>query len=278
MFERPILIYSNYCPHSQNFINSLIKVPQLFESFVRINIDINPETNTRNPVFYDIQEILKFKITDVPTIIVDNGNYVLFGEEAFKWLEYNINRGSNVNVENPKDGNVGVGNAGVGNAGVGSDVLEGFNPIEMGSFSDMYSVYGSSDMNDARDQCFQFLDRMNMKIETPPEDGSTDYKSQNFEQVQQQRELFDNNIQGVGNPRDDFIKNMNNVYKSESSSQSVSQKKGSKGDEMDRKYKQLLAERERESFSNTQMHQQMHQQGSQQGRQQGPQRKINFNI
>jgi len=232
MFERPILIYSNYCPHSQKFINSLIKVPQLFESFVRINIDVNPETNSRNPIFYEIQDVLKFKITDVPTIIVDNGNYVLFGEEAFKWLDYSINRGTT----NIKDDT--------------SSTLEGFNSVEMGSFSDMYSKFGSSDMNDATDQSFQFLNRTSIKIETPPEDGSTDYKVPNVSNVSMP------NVSNVSMPN----VSMPNVSMPNVSNES---KKLSKEEEMDRKFKQLLAERE--SFGN------VHQQNKQM-------KTVNFNI
>ena len=247
MFERPILIYSNHCIHSQNFINILLKVPQIFEAFVRLNIDINPETNARNPVFYEIQNILQYKITEVPTIIVDNGNYVLTGEEAFKWLDYYINKGNNnSNIQHNSDngnnnkGDNGNNNKGDNSSGVEKEV-EGFNSIEMGSFSDMYSTYGSSDLNDARDQSFQFLDRMNISIETPPEDGSTDYKS--FDQKQQEREHFDNIRKA--DVRENFIKNMDHTYNSQ---KNTFNKKNSKQDDVDRKLKQLLTERE--SFGN----------------------------
>lgn len=252
MFERPILIYSNHCTHSQNFINILLKVPQIFEAFVRLNIDINPETNTRNPIFYEIQEILQYKITEVPTIIVDNGNYVLTGEEAFKWLDYYINKGtnSNNNVNNNVDNNVNNNNR---NDTIIEKEVEGFNSIEMGSFSDMYSTYGSSDINDAREQSFHFLDRMNMSIETPPEDGSTDYKS--FDQKRQERENFDN--MRKGDARENFINNMDNTY----TSQKKAFNKNNKQDDIDRKLKQLLAERE--SFGNVPK---------------TPQKVVNFNI
>lgn len=236
MFERPVLIYSNYCEHSQRFINMLLKVPQMFDAFVRINIDINPETNTRNPMFYEIQNILQYKITEVPTIIVDNGSYVLSGEESFKWVDYYINKGNNNSVNS----NVGGGGDNVvdgGGGGVLNDEnIEGFNSIEMGSFSDMYANYGSDNMNDAKSQTFQFLDRMNMKIETPPEDGSTDFKAQDvYKMKEQQRSESVSNV----DPRDMFIKNIgNNVSKIQSTS------KNNKQDEMDKKLKQLLSERE----------------------------------
>lgn len=230
MFERPVLIYSNYCEHSQRFINTLLKVPQMFEAFVRINIDINPETNTRNPVFYEIQNILQHKITEVPTIIVDNGSYVLSGEESFKWVDYHINKGNNKNNSSSIDG------GGVSSDGdINNDNIEGFNSVEMGSFSDMYANYGSGDMNDAKSQSFQFLDRTSMKIETPPEDGSTDFKAQDvYKAREQEREIV------KVDPRDMFIKNIgNNVSKYQST-----KGKNNKQDDMDKKLKQLLAERE----------------------------------
>ena len=92
MFERPILIYSNYCIHSTNFINELMKNSEMFENFIRINIDVDPNTRSRPSIFYEIQEKLNYKISEIPTIIVDNAEYILTGVNAFEWLEYNLNK------------------------------------------------------------------------------------------------------------------------------------------------------------------------------------------
>ena len=51
MFERPILFYSDHCNYSKQFINILIKDPDIFNSFIRINIDTNPVTKKRPEIF-----------------------------------------------------------------------------------------------------------------------------------------------------------------------------------------------------------------------------------
>jgi hypothetical protein len=142
------LIYSDYCQHSTNFINALNKHPILYESIIRINIDVDPKTKQRPSLFYDIQNQLQFKITEVPTIVINNGEYILSGVEAFKWLEFEIKQ-------------------------ITQKELSGFNSIEMGSFSDSYATYGSNDLHNARDQSFQFVNRPSEKINTPPEDSTT---------------------------------------------------------------------------------------------------------
>jgi hypothetical protein len=167
MFERPILIYSNYCIHSTNFINELMKNSEMFESFIRINIDVDPNTRSRPSIFYEIQEKLNYKISEIPTIIVDNAEYILTGVNAFEWLEYNLNK-----KEQEKE-------------------LTPFNPIEMGSFSDSYSSYGSSDLTAAREQSFKFLNKADDKINTPQEMASNVSKDE-YSNKQKERENFDN--------------------------------------------------------------------------------------
>jgi hypothetical protein len=137
MFDRPILIFSDYCIHSKNFLQILIKHPDLFNAFIRINIDVDPQTKQRPTVFYKIQEELNRKITKVPTIIVnektEQGNqvFILSDKEAFKWLDYKTK-------PQREEGYI------------------GFNLNEMGSFSDGYSKFGSTDLNDANEQNFKF--------------------------------------------------------------------------------------------------------------------------
>jgi hypothetical protein len=133
MFDRPILVYSNYCIHSKNFIQSLMKQQVLFESFIRLNIDADSESKKRPQAFYQVQQALNIKIQTVPTVILIGGEHVLSGVEAFKWLDYQI-KSLTQDVE-----------------------LMGFNSNEMTSFSDNYSEFGSTDINNATEQSFKFF-------------------------------------------------------------------------------------------------------------------------
>lgn len=164
MFQSPILIYSDYCNYCATFINALVKHPKIFEGFVRLNIDVDPSTKQRPRAFYEIQNTLNHKIARVPTIIIDNGNYVLTGEEAFKWLDYEIKRSN-------------------------ESTLSPFNPNEMGAFSDQYSKFGSTDLHDATEQAFKFLSRNDDKIYTPHE-SSVERRDLNTKQ--KERESLDN--------------------------------------------------------------------------------------
>ena len=166
MFDKPILFYSDYCIHSTNLLNTLMKTPELYNVFVRINIDTDISTKKRPDVFYNIQRELNIKIVEVPTIITPGPEYVLAGANAFDWLEEQI--------QSQK----------------GEDDIKGFNSIEMGSFSDSYSTYGSTDLYDAKEQTFKFIGKQDDRIETPPETASV--SKGDFEKKYQERESFDN--------------------------------------------------------------------------------------
>lgn len=154
----PFLIYSNYCIYSSNFLELLKKHPKLLNTFSFLNIDVDPTTNKRPQLFYDIQKQLDFTITDVPTLLLNDGEYILSGTEAFKWLEHQVTHTK-------------------------KRELKGFNPNEMGSFSDMYSPIGSSDLNNASDQSFKFIHKPNDMIHTPPEDSNDiDFTNPKFAQ------------------------------------------------------------------------------------------------
>ena len=137
MFDRPILLFSEYCIHSKNFLVLLHKHTNLYNTFIRLNVDVDPRTKQRTPLFYKIQQELNRKIKSVPTIIVleqtEQGPqvFVLSDKEAFKWLDYKTQ---------PQR----------------EQGLLGFNINEMGSFSDKYSNYGSTDLNDATEQNYKF--------------------------------------------------------------------------------------------------------------------------
>jgi hypothetical protein len=169
LFEKNILFYSDYCIHSTNFINNLLQQEELFESFVKINIDVDQTTRKRPAIFYTVQEQLNFKISEVPTVIVDNANYILSGLEAFKWLEYHLKK-----IEEEKKD------------------LVAFNPNEMGAFSDSYSPLGSDGNNNASDQTFQFVGRPDQKIETPQQENTGSISQEDYNRKQKEREAFDN--------------------------------------------------------------------------------------
>lgn len=146
MFEDPIFIYSEYCNYSLQFNQALDKYPDLFQSFIKVSVDVDAKTQQRSAVFYDIQYALGQPIKEVPTIIIKGGEYVLSGQEAFKWLEHTINANS-------------------------EKELEGFNQNEMGSFSDSYASVGAQGLHDATEQTFKFIRKPDEKIKTPPETG-----------------------------------------------------------------------------------------------------------
>lgn len=214
MIERPILFYSDYCIHSTNFINALMKHSELFDIFIRINIDVEPETKRRPVVFYELQSMLNCKISEVPTIIVEGGKYILAGEEAFKWLEHQVNL-----VKNDKE-------------------LTPFNPVEMGSFSDSYAVYGSNDLNNATEQCFKFISKPDERINTPQETSSSISK-EDYARKEQERENFQNITPQTFNTSSQPIQQQfnKNPYKKQG-------KISNKQKDFDQKLQQMMMERE----------------------------------
>ena len=191
-FERPILIYSDYCIHSKNFLQSLMKHPDIYNMFIRMNIDVNPQTKQRPRVFYQIQEQLNKKIVRVPTIIVKNKSEILLlsDKDSFKWLDFQI--------ESKKE-NVGI---------------KGFNLNEMGSFSDGYSKFiengnESTHINDANEQSFKFYKNIN---------GERVLQGENFQvegEIKTPESFRDKNFESSTQPFDQSIyNNMENTRKS----------------------------------------------------------------
>lgn len=208
IFERPILFYSEYCIHSKNFINALMKTPELFENFIRINIDVDINTRKRPKVFYDIQQELQIKISEVPTVITPGPEYVLTGSDAFTWLNDQIQQFK-------------------------SESIMGFNPIEMGSFSDSYSNYGSSDLYDAKEQSFKFIGKPDEQIQTPQEDSVI--SKDDYAKKYQERELFQNTYQGQN--QGNFGQGQGNNFMKRGN---VSEKQK----DLDTRLQQMIAERE----------------------------------
>lgn len=132
VFDNPILIYSKYCDHSSNFLQSLMKNKEIYDEFNLLDIDVDPATKKRPQMFFKIQQQLNKKITRVPCIIVKTSDSILTlsDKDAFQWLDFQIN-------SNKKE-------------------IEGFNNNEMTSLSDNYSKFGSTDINDANEQSYTF--------------------------------------------------------------------------------------------------------------------------
>lgn len=224
MFERPILIYSDYCNYSKLFITHLSKFPELYNAFIRINIDVDKNTRQRPKVFYEIQEILRHKITEVPTIIVQNGEFVLSGKEAFNWLEYQLNE-LNRQLEESNEESFEK------SLEESPELLEAFNPLEMGSFSDGYA---GIDDSVPKSQSFQFLNQPIQMIKTPEETNENFDKTQgNYSDYLQRRNTSNNNPQYQSS-------NERPIYKMSNDNQKINKKQN----EVDHKYEQLLAERE----------------------------------
>lgn len=165
MFERPILIYSEYCDHSQKFLSVLMKHRNIMEAFLTLCIDVDVTTRQRPRAFYEIQQTLNYKITEVPTIIVQNGQYVLSGAQAFQWLEFELEQL------------------------VKEEELQPFNANEMGAFSDMYSQFGSNGLHDAREQNFKFVNKPDVPIPTPQDSGTVN--PEEYSRMQKEREQLD---------------------------------------------------------------------------------------
>lgn len=164
MFDRPIVIYSNYCTFSQSFMQALSEVPEIFEAFIRLCIDVDVNTGKRPDIFFIIQEQLQQKITKVPTVILNGGNLILSGSEAFSWLKSVLTS----QAQKPRE-------------------PDAFAPNEMVGLSDSYSKFGSNDMNDATEKSFVFLNRQLENIPTP-EDDHVKITQQDYQRMQDERD------------------------------------------------------------------------------------------
>lgn len=179
-FDRPILIYSDYCIHSKNYLQMLMKQPEIYNTFIRMNIDVDPQTKQRPSIFYKIQQQLNKKIVRVPTIIIKNSSnevLLLSDKDAFKWLDFQINSNKN-----------------------GDNSIKGFNINEMGSFSDGYSKFNengneSTHINDANEQSFKFYKNINGQRVLPGEsfqvDGEIKDKDSFLDKNYQSSQKFD---------------------------------------------------------------------------------------
>lgn len=179
--SKPMLFYSVNCKYSSLFLNYLSKNKMLQSNFTCIQIDPDPRTRQRTPIFYQIQMLLQKSITSVPTLVLD-GKYTLSGKQAFKWLEDTLNENSEV---------------------------KGFNIFEMEQISDKYAdlhtdisqtdqihldetVYDPLTGQYIQKQNFKFLGEREAPIATPEDLGD----DRNESQYKNQRANIDNILQG----------------------------------------------------------------------------------
>jgi hypothetical protein len=80
-------VYSCACKYSTEFINAIPDI--IFETALVLCIDKNTD-GKRLRLFQTVQDLLGHQITEVPTVIVKGGEFVLTGQEAFRWLEYTL--------------------------------------------------------------------------------------------------------------------------------------------------------------------------------------------
>lgn len=183
---QPILVYSNYCKYSAQFINLLQTNENLLNLFVPLSID--PNKNGKRPEeFYSLQNYLQSLgsgISKVPSILLpsnDGSLIFLEGNDAFKWLESKVvSNGSNSNGSNSN-----------GNSNIEqfeNKEVSGINPNEMMSFSDSYAPLNSQ-LHEGSSQSFQFIDKGFQQIQTYNEDAIPDKNCQaKYEQLLKERE------------------------------------------------------------------------------------------
>ena len=85
-FKTPIILCSTLCSYCVEFVQKMQEKPDKFEKVIVITIDVDPVTGKRPQAYYDIQNILDWKIQSVPTVITENADSVLSGDDAFRWL------------------------------------------------------------------------------------------------------------------------------------------------------------------------------------------------
>lgn len=209
--QHPIFLYSAFCQYCKQFAEVLNDngIDNLFRF---VSIDVDPETGSRPEVFYAIQSSLQTKITEVPTVILDEGQYVLSGEEAFKWLQFTIENKNNVGPSQPQQ-------------------LHAYNPLEMGSFSDPYANIDCESIHDAKLQSFKFINKEDERIVTPLEEK--------IESKAPPQTARPPQFKHAPKPDIDFGSNRFG-YAGQSSSRMDNNKSGS----IDARLQQLLAERE----------------------------------
>jgi len=216
ILDHPLLFYSAFCNYCMQF-SAALDDNGISNVFKYINIDVDPETGARPPIFYDIQSTLQINITEVPTIVLNAGEYVLSGEDAFKWLQFQLENKNNVGPPEPKE-------------------LDAYNPMEMGSFSDPYANVNSDSLHDAKNQSFKFLNAADERIMTPVEEKLEKVSQSATPKRPVSKPLPTPQFQHAPKPEVDFTSNQFG-YASQNSS-------ANNNGSIDARLQQLLAERE----------------------------------
>lgn len=100
MFKSPIILCSSLCKHSLEFVKKMKDNSEKFENVIILKIDVDNVTNKRPQAYYDIQNILEWKIKSVPSVVVNEGKSILSGGNAFIWLEEIITKVQEYNPSN----------------------------------------------------------------------------------------------------------------------------------------------------------------------------------
>jgi thiol-disulfide isomerase/thioredoxin len=90
MFDTPLFICSTLCNHCIEFANIMSEDSKKFEDVVVLNIDVDNVSGKRPQAYYDLQNILEWRIKSVPTIVTPKAEEVLSGDDAFKWLKSQV--------------------------------------------------------------------------------------------------------------------------------------------------------------------------------------------
>jgi hypothetical protein len=87
-FDKSILVYSSHCPYSMRFLDTLTKNhPLIYDSIIRMNIDVDLETKKRPKIFYQVQNVIGKNIEKVPSLILTNGR-ILVDDAIDTWLDF----------------------------------------------------------------------------------------------------------------------------------------------------------------------------------------------
>lgn len=88
MFDQPILVYSTYCNHSIQLLENLVTNHKetIYDKIIRMNIDVDPETNNRPKIFEEVQKLINKRIDKVPTLILEDTT-LLTENGIHEWIE-----------------------------------------------------------------------------------------------------------------------------------------------------------------------------------------------
>ena len=168
--EKYILFYSNYCQHSNEFIQQLYK-SSFSERFQKVCVDGNKK--------------IPKEIKSVPTIIVPRFPRPMEGEEAFNWLRgMNMQNLQKQEESKPTSNNQSKNSSADGDPTNKSYAMGGVSAFSstMSGYSDNFSYLG--DGASPIEHNFTFLNANNdMKIKTPSENENSSGKKSEIDKA-----------------------------------------------------------------------------------------------